>query len=95
LRPAISADGRFVVFASLASNLAARDTNGTCDVFVHDLLRRTTRRVSSVRFFRQPDGCSHGARLSSDGWIIAFSSEASNLVRDDRNGEPDVFVRRR
>ncbi|MFQ5723931.1 MAG: TolB family protein [Terriglobia bacterium] len=34
--PALSADGRFVAFASAASNLVAGDTNGAIDVFVHD-----------------------------------------------------------
>ncbi len=35
-RPSVSADGRFVAFQSVASNLVAGDTNGTQDVFVHD-----------------------------------------------------------
>lgn len=33
----MSADGRFVAFASYASNLVPRDTNGTFDVFVRHL----------------------------------------------------------
>ena len=32
----ISADGRFVAFSSLASNLIAGDTNGSTDIFVRD-----------------------------------------------------------
>jgi Tol biopolymer transport system component len=44
--PAISAHGRFVVFASLASNLVAGDTNGHYDVFVRDRVAQVTRRVS-------------------------------------------------
>jgi Tol biopolymer transport system component len=44
--PAISADGRFVVFVSSASNLVAEDTNGTWDVFVRDRVAQVTRRVS-------------------------------------------------
>src|SRR5690606_30726839 len=44
--PAISADGRFVVFTSGASNLVSGDTNGFYDVFLHDRLDGTTRRVS-------------------------------------------------
>jgi hypothetical protein len=43
---AISADGRFVAFASLASNLVPGDTNDASDVFVHD--RRTGRRSACV-----------------------------------------------
>ena len=34
--PAISADGRFVAFVSMASNLVAGDTNDLPDTFVHD-----------------------------------------------------------
>ncbi len=37
--PSLSADGRYVAFASWASTLMPRDTNGTWDVFVHN---RTT-----------------------------------------------------
>ncbi len=36
--PAISADGRFVAFSSMASNLDGRDSNGNPDVFLHDRL---------------------------------------------------------
>ena len=43
---AISADGRFVAFDSVASNLVPGDTNGSGDVFVHDRQTGTTRRVS-------------------------------------------------
>jgi Tol biopolymer transport system component len=35
-RPGISADGRYVAFASSADNLVPGDTNGYGDVFVHD-----------------------------------------------------------
>jgi hypothetical protein len=44
--PAISADGRFVVFASGASNLVAGDTNNADDVFVRDRRAQVTRRIS-------------------------------------------------
>jgi hypothetical protein len=36
--PAVNADGRWVVFASGASNLVAGDTNGYGDIFVRDLI---------------------------------------------------------
>src|SRR5262245_10712203 len=53
---AVSADGRFVAFASLASNLVPGDTNGVSDVFVHDRLTGTTERVSVDSRGRQGDG---------------------------------------
>ena len=45
-RPAISADARYVVFASTASNLVDGDTNGKEDVFLYDRVTRTTTRIS-------------------------------------------------
>ncbi len=44
--PSISADGRYVAFSSIASNLVSGDTNGSSDVFVRDLQLGTTTRVS-------------------------------------------------
>src|SRR5439155_6158276 len=43
---ALSADGRFGAFISVAPDLVAGDTNGVADVFVHDRQTRTTERVS-------------------------------------------------
>src|SRR5258705_6726927 len=45
-RSAVSGDGRFVVFVSLADNLVPGDTNNAADIFVHDRLTGTTERVS-------------------------------------------------
>ena len=96
--PAISADGRFVAFASFASNLVPEDTNLATDIFVRDRLLETTVRVSVSSSGRQGDadsgilGLMGAPSISGDGRYIAFSSEASNLVRGDRNGTADVFV---
>jgi hypothetical protein len=91
-RPAISADGRFVAFASLATNLVDDDTNGSYDVFVHDRMTGTTTRVSVNSAGAQGDGASTGPAISADGRFVAFSSFATNLVDDDTNGTSDVFV---
>jgi Tol biopolymer transport system component len=91
----LSADGRFAVFSSLASNLVPDDTNGTWDVFVRDRQLKTTERVSVSSLGEQAnEGCSGGS-LSADGRLVAFSSWASNLVPDDTNRWWDVFVRDR
>jgi len=91
--PQISGDGRYVVFNSLADNLAEEDdTNGRHDVFVRDLQEGTTRRVS-VGIGGEPDGASDSATISDDGRFVAFASAASNLVEDDTNGAQDIFVR--
>lgn len=97
--PAISDDGRFVAFESYASDLVEGDDNGSWDVFVRDVKRGKTHLVSVNRagtgsgngqsrtgFFRSVD-------ISADGSRVAFSSDASDLVRGDSNGATDVFVR--
>jgi Tol biopolymer transport system component len=95
--PALSADGRFVAFASGATNLVAGDTNGPFrwDVFVRDRQAGTTERVSVSGAGVQADDTSLGAALSADGRFVAFTSHASNLVPGDTNGAQDVFVRDR
>jgi Tol biopolymer transport system component len=87
----ISADGRFVVFTSAASNLVSRDSNGAWDVFVHDMVTGTTRRVSVSATGSQDNGASSSPAISADGRFVAFQSDASNLVPGDRNGASDVF----
>jgi Tol biopolymer transport system component len=91
----ISADGRYVAFASLASNLVAGDTNGSFDVFVHDRQSGTTERVSVDSVGTQGNAGSEGASITSDGRYVAFRSDASNLVAGDTLGQSDVFVRDR
>jgi hypothetical protein len=89
---AMSADGRYVAFASTATNLVDGDTNGVQDVFVHDRATRETTRVSVATGGQEADGSSHDARLSADGRYVVFTSEATNLVPGDQNGVQDVFV---
>src|SRR6266516_597675 len=93
--PAISGDGRFVAFASSASNLVNGDTNGMTDVFVHDLLTGATERVSVDSAGGEANGQSvgpgirggsaFGARISGDCRLVAFDSIATNLVAGDTN----------
>ncbi len=91
-RPAISADGRYVVFLSDASNLVAGDTNGAQDVFVHDRQMGQTTRVSIASDGSQGNGHSSATAVSADGRYVAFTSIASNLVSGDTNGKWDVFL---
>ena len=90
--PAISADGRFVVFSSAASNLVAGDTNGDDDIFLRDRQENTTTRVSVALDGREANGGSYSPSISADGRRIAFVSDATNLVPDDTNTVRDVFV---
>ncbi|MET0201459.1 MAG: aminotransferase class I/II-fold pyridoxal phosphate-dependent enzyme, partial [Gaiellaceae bacterium] len=92
--PAISADGRFVAFHSLDTNVVPGDTNRTADVFVRDLKRHRTTRVSVSSADKQSNGESLGGlTISADGRFVAFTSLASNLVPRDANDITDVFLR--
>jgi hypothetical protein len=88
----LSADGRFAVFSSVATNLVGGDTNGVRDVFVRDRFRGTTERVSVDSAGAESDGDSVAVAISDDGTTVAFTSLASNLVAGDANGSWDVFV---
>jgi Tol biopolymer transport system component len=101
---AISGDGRYVAFASDSARLVANDNNFSTDFFVRDRLTNTTRLVSVDSDERQAQYDSDatnslssagigGVAISADGRFIAFASNASNLVPNDTNKEPDVFVR--
>ena len=90
--PAISADGRYVVFVSGASNLVADDTNGNDDIFVYDRDTDTIERVSVGASGVEGDSGSDAVTISGDGRYVAFRSAASNIVADDTNGFEDIFV---
>jgi Tol biopolymer transport system component len=91
----VSNDGRFVLVTTDATNLVAGDTNRVQDVYVRDLRRRTTERISLGRGLKQPHDHVFGCGISSDGRYVAFESEASVFVPHDTNGASDVFVRDR
>ena len=87
----ISADGRWVVFESDASNLVANDVNGLEDVFLHDTLNGTTQRLSESYLGIPTDGDSENPSVSTDGSVVTFASTATNLVPGDTNFEEDAF----
>ena len=94
---ALSRNGRFAVFLS-ADALVRGDTNGKRDVFVRDLVKGVTERVSvsssegQVSGTMAPGGV---ASISDDGRFVAFGSGATNLVPGDTNNFEDVFLRDR
>ena len=91
--PAISADNRYIVFQSDADNLVPNDTNKTIDIFVNDRKTKITRRVSIASDGTQAKpSWTNQATISANGRFVAFTSDASNLVADDKNTAPDVFV---
>ncbi|MFF3444057.1 S8 family serine peptidase [Streptosporangium sp. NPDC002721] len=93
--PSFSADGRFAVFNSDATNLVPGDANGRTDVFVRDRTTGRTEAVSVGTGGLTGDGNSREQSISADGRFVAFESGATDLVPGDTNGHADVFVRDR
>jgi len=91
----ISADGRFVVFASEASNLTPISGAGRFQprVFLHDRLSGSTSLICKNTNDRAVNGPCYSPKISADGNRISYSSRATNIIAEDRNGtENDVFL---
>ena len=70
--PSLSADGRYVAFASMASNLVAGDTNDMADVFIYDRVTNRTERVSVS---------SAGEQSEDGGFEVLGPSISADLLR--------------
>lgn len=90
---AVSFDGRFIAFDSLATNLVSGDTNDARDIFLHDRQSGTTTRVSLGNTGAQANGLSAAPALSADGRFVAFTSTATNLTDTPPLGASDIYVR--
>src|SRR5206468_11114465 len=96
--PIITPDGRFVLFASRASNLATNDANRAVDLFVRDTVAGTTtlvtRNSANTGSFAGKSVIWDGNRqISDDGQWVSFRSSVANLVAGDSNAKFDVFLR--
>jgi Tol biopolymer transport system component len=90
---AVSANGRFLVFSSDATNLVPGDSNGKTDVFRRDLKTGETIRISVNDQGQEGNGRSFASGVSRDGRLVLFWSHATNLVPGDTNAFEDVFLR--
>ncbi|MBE7503856.1 MAG: PD40 domain-containing protein [Verrucomicrobiales bacterium] len=88
---AISADGRYVAFASRADNLVPDDGNGAKDVFLRDLKTGQTLLLSRTGSGKAGAGWSFTPFFSADGRHVFFLSHAPNLVPGDFNQNADLF----
>ena len=89
---AISADGKFVAFASQATNLVASDTNSVSEIFEHEIATANTTRMSVDSSGAEGDFDSYSPAINSDGTVVAFESLSDNLSPNDTNGLTDVFA---
>jgi VCBS repeat-containing protein len=76
----MSADGRFIIFQSSASNLVPGDTNGATDVFLYNLQTHQVQLVSAAADGSAANGRSYRPAISPDGNHITFASDATNLL---------------
>ena len=90
-KPSISEDGRMVSFASFATNLVNSDLNGVRDIFLHDIFQGTTIRVSETPSV-EANGESFDSRVSANGELVVFISEATNLTADLSGAFKNIFL---
>jgi Tol biopolymer transport system component len=93
--PAISGDGRTVAFVCLSEILIPGDSNLVRDVVVHDLVSGDLENLCLDSLAQQSDGMSLAVALDASGMRAVYQSYAENLVPNDTNGTPDVFLRLR
>jgi Tol biopolymer transport system component len=92
---AISQSGAVVAFESVATNLSGIDANELRDIYVRDLSKGVTERLTVAADGSETDGNSYHPSASFDGRYIVFHSDATNLVAGDVNLCSDVFIRDR
>ena len=98
--PALSANGRYVAFASTAANLGARDRNRENDVYIHDVTAGTTTLVSATSKGEAANAASRRPAISADGRYVVYQSVGSNVgsgpgcppPASDTNLLPDVYL---
>ena len=88
--PKISGNGRYVVFASDATNLVTGDTNAKKDVFRKDLVTGEVTRCSQSAALGEGNDASETPVINADGGYVAFATSATNLVSGDVNGFKDI-----
>ena len=88
----LSDDGRYILFESNATNLISGDSNGHTDIFVYDRQDKTVELINLAVNGTQANGYSGSGFISGNGRYITYTSYASNLVSNDTNSQPDIFV---
>lgn len=89
----LSADGRYAVFASAATNLREGVATSGTHVYRHDRTTGQTLLVSVTPTGDPGNDVSRDPSVSANGQFVVFGSFATNLVAGDTNLRQDVFVR--
>jgi Tol biopolymer transport system component len=92
MRPTLSADGRYVAFATAASNLVPGTPSGTWDTVVRDMNTGKVVRTSAASDGTPGNAASDGTQISADGRYVTFFSNATDLVAGDTNKKVDEFL---
>ncbi|MER6121623.1 hypothetical protein ABT173_02760 [Streptomyces sp. NPDC001795] len=93
MRPTLSADGRYVAFATSADNLVTGGAPATTwNTVVRDMVTGTVVRTSAAGDGTLGNAASDGTQISADGRYVTFFSNADNLVPDDTNKKVDEFL---
>ncbi|MGQ0431495.1 MAG: hypothetical protein ACT452_03690 [Microthrixaceae bacterium] len=93
ISPSISADGRWVAFATLADNLGPRDRNERWDAYLRDMTTGEVRRVSDDFAGGDANGDTTEIVVSAGGSTVAFTSGATDLLAVPSRSGGGVFLR--
>ncbi len=93
--PAVTPDGRYVVFESSYAKLVTPASNGKYQIYLYDRKNNSTELISTNAAGAPGDGTSGRAAISADGCKVVFESYSTNLVSGDSNGYKDAFLRER
>ncbi len=95
--PSVSADGRFVSFASNGNDFVDGDANALVDIFLRDMNSGVTKVVSADQTGAPQGAAANNAagkrEISDDGRYVAFASSANNLVATPNNNRQQIYVK--
>ena len=86
-QPSLSADGRFLAFATITDGIHPLDLNGAQDIYRLDTATGQLKRISAPG-----SGMSFSPTISTDGQSVAFASSSADLVVADTNLSRDIFL---
>lgn len=92
--PSLSADGRFIAFASEAGNLIDGENHQGSDIFVKNLTTGEVRQATTNAEGKPATGeVSYSPSLSAEGNVVAFVSNANDLVPNHTMPNEDIYVK--